>query len=117
MNFFVRCDWFAERVTDIAVGYGATVDTHGSYPGWKYKEDSHLRDVMCRVYESMYGRSPKVVTIHAGLECGIFSDKIENLDCVSIGPDNFGLHSPDEHMSIPSVARVWEYLKAVLAAI
>lgn len=106
-----------EHITAIAHEHGATVSTRGAYPAWEYRKESHLRDVMCEVYEKMYGKAPKVVTIHAGLECGIFSDKLEGLDCVSIGPDNYDIHTPLEHLSIPSTARVWEYLVEVLKSI
>ena len=72
---------------------------------------------MCEIYEKMYGRMPKVVTIHAGLECGIFSGKMPELDCVSIGPDNFDIHTTNEHLSISSTVRVYEYLLEVLKSI
>ncbi len=104
----------AERVRKIGEDHGAFCEEHGAYPAWEYKKDSPLRDAMCKVYERMYGKAPTVVTIHAGLECGIFSDKIEGLDCVSMGPDNFDIHTTEEHLSISSTERVWEYLKEVL---
>ncbi len=103
-----------KRVEDIAKAHGASVTVHGDYPGWEYKRDSHVRDVMCGIFEKTYGRAPEVVTIHAGLECGILSDKIEGLDAISIGPDNFGIHTTEEHMSIPSFVRVFEFLSEVL---
>lgn len=103
-----------ERVRAIAAKHGAASSEHGSYPAWEYRKVSPLRDTMCRVYEKMYGKAPTVVTIHAGLECGIFSDKIEGLDCVSIGSDNFDIHTTEEHLSISSTERVWDYLKEVL---
>ena len=62
----------------------------------------------------MYQKEAQVVTIHAGLECGIFCDKIEGLDCVSIGPDNYDIHTTEERLSVSSTARVWEFLKEVL---
>ena len=65
----------------------------------------------------MYGREARVITIHAGLECGIFSDKIEGLDCISLGPDNYDIHTTEEHLSISSTARVWEFLLNVLKEI
>ena len=102
------------RVKEIATSHGAEVSVRGEYPAWEYKKDSHLRDVMCKVYEDMYGKPATVVTIHAGLECGIFSDKMEGLDCVSIGPDNRDIHTPDECLSLPSFNRVYEYLINVL---
>ncbi len=103
-----------QRVRNVAEAYGASASARGAYPAWEYRRDSHLRNVMCEVYEKMYGKAPKVMAIHAGLECGIFAGKLEGLDCVSIGPDNFDIHTPDEHLSIPSTARVWEFLKEVL---
>lgn len=105
------------RVRKIANEHGASHATHGEYPGWEYKKESRLRDVMCAVYEREYGKSAKVITIHAGLECGIFSDKLAGLDCVSIGPDNFDIHTTEERLSISSTARVWDFLKKVLKEI
>ena len=102
------------KVKEIATSHGADVSVRGEYPAWEYKKDSHLRDVMCKVYEDMYGKPATVVTIHAGLECGIFSDKMDGLDCVSIGPDNRDIHTPDECLSLPSFNRVYEYLINVL---
>ena len=104
----------ADRVAKIAGSYGAEISEHGDYPGWDYKKDSHLREVMCKVYSEMYGKDAEVITIHAGLECGIFSDKIEGLDCVSAGPDAFDIHTPKERLSISSAIRFWEYLIKVL---
>ena len=103
-----------QRLRAIAEKFGASYGERGEYPAWEYKKESHLRDVMCRVYSDMYGKAPEVVTIHAGLECGIFAGKMEGLDCVSIGPDNYDIHTPDERLSISSTARVWEFLKTIL---
>ena len=106
-----------DRLEKIAKGHGADYSTRGEYPAWEYRKDSHLRDVMKKVYEDMYGSSPEIVIIHAGLECGIFSEKIEGLDCVSIGPDNFDIHTTEERLSLPSLSRVWEFLLQVLKEI
>jgi dipeptidase D len=101
-------------IKDIAENHGAAVSVRGEYPAWEYRKESHLRDVMCKVYNDMYGKDATVVTIHAGLECGIFSDKMDGLDCVSIGPDNHDIHTPDERLSLPSFNRVYEYIINVL---
>lgn len=93
---------------------GGSYEETGSYPGWEYKRNSVLRDTMVRVYEKLYGKEPRVEAIHAGLECGIFSGKIEGLDCVSIGPDMYDIHTPKERISIPSVKRVYEFVLEVL---
>ena len=106
-----------DRLKACAEKYGAAYSERGEYPAWEYKEESHLRNVMVDVYESMYGKKPEVIIIHAGLECGILSEKLPGLDCVSIGPDNFDIHTTEEHLSISSTARVWEYLKKVLKEI
>ena len=106
-----------DRLRKIAEAHGASYSERGEYPAWEYKKDSHLRDVMKRVYEDMYGKSPEVLIIHAGLECGIFSEKIDGLDCVSIGPDNFDIHTTEERLSLSSVARVWDFLRRVLKEI
>lgn len=106
-----------ERIKQVCASHGAGVGVRGEYPAWEYRKESHLRDVMCKVYRDMYGKDATVVTIHAGLECGIFSDKIEGLDCVSIGPDNRDIHTPDERLSLSSFNRVYEYLINVLKSL
>lgn len=106
-----------ELVECKAKKHGAAASTRGAYPAWEYRKNSPLRDKMCKIYEKMHSRAPKVVTIHAGLECGIFSGKMPDLDCVSIGPNNFDIHTTNEHLSISSTVRVYEYLLEVLKSI
>ena len=69
---------------------------------------------MAALYREMYGKEPKVEAIHAGLECGILGSKIQDLDCVSIGPDMSAIHTTEETLSISSTNRVWEYLVRLL---
>jgi len=102
------------RVRGIYEGLGAEVSERGEYPAWEYKRDSVLRDTMCEVYRETYGKDAEVITIHAGLECGIFSGKMEGLDCVSIGPDSFDIHTTEERLSLPSFERVYNYIIKVL---
>lgn len=104
----------ADNIAALAKEHGVAVREHSEYPAWEYKQVSALRPVACEVYEKMYGRAPEVIIIHAGLECGIFSDKIERLDSISLGPDNFDIHTPEERLSLSSAARVWEYLTELL---
>lgn len=106
-----------EKLMAIAKDHGAEYSTRGEYPAWEYKKDSHLRDVMKKVYEDMYKVSPKIVIIHAGLECGIFSEKLDGIDCVSIGPDNYDIHTTEERLSLSSFERVWQFLIRVLREI
>lgn len=107
-------DALCEQMTRIAREAGAQVSIRGRYPGWAYRKDSPLRDKMVQIYEKMYGQKPVLQAIHAGLECGILSGKIEGLDCVCVGPDLENVHTTQEKMDIASVGRVWEYLLAVL---
>ena len=93
---------------------GGSIIVSGEYPGWAYRKDSPLRDTIIRVYQEMYGKEPEIQAIHAGLECGILSEKIPNLDCVSLGPDMKNIHTTEETLSISSVKRVWEFCLEVL---
>ncbi len=105
------------RLKELAERFGATTVPSGNYPGWEYRADSALQETMKRVYAELYGKSPVVDVIHAGLECGLFCEKCPELDAVSIGPDMRNVHSPEEWVSVASVARVYEYLVALLANI
>ena len=104
-----------DKMQAIAELVGAECSVRGDYPGWKYRVDSPLRDKMTTLYRKMYQKDPEVVAIHAGLECGLFMNKLDNLDCVSIGPDMKNIHTTEETLSISSVKRMWEYLKELLA--
>lgn len=108
-------EFIARKLKQLTESLGGTATYRGEYPGWPYARDSKLRDLCVKVYKEQYGKEPKIEVIHAGLECGILSSKVEGLDCISIGPDMFDVHTPDEKISISSIARVWEFLKAVLA--
>ena len=94
---------------------GGSFDRRGDYPAWEFRKDSPLRKTMVQVFRELSGGDPKVEAIHAGLECGLFSGKMEGLDAVSIGPDMRDIHSPREKLSVSSVGRTWAYLTAVLA--
>ena len=69
---------------------------------------------MVEVFREQYGKEPKIEAIHAGLECGVFAGKLPGLDCVSIGPDLFEIHTPRERLSISSVQRIWDFVVEVL---
>ena len=99
----------------LADANGATLTRRGDYPAWEYRKDSPLRDTMVAVFKERYGREPKVETIHAGLECGILTSKMPELDAVSFGPDLEDIHTPRERLSAASLQRTWGYLTAVLA--
>ena len=102
------------ELEQVAQNFGGSCTTHGHYPAWEYRKDSRLRDVMCRVWETQTGNTPTVLAIHAGLECGLFCEKLPGLDAVSIGPDMQAIHTSRERLSISSTARVYAYLCGVL---
>lgn len=104
-----------KALSDCAERFGGTCSLHGEYPAWEYNEASRVRDVISEVYEELRGKKTEIRAIHAGLECGLFYDKIEGLDCVSFGPNIYNIHTPDERLSVSSVKRVYELLKAVIA--
>lgn len=104
-----------DRLLAITEQTGGSCEVSGSYPGWAFRADSPLRKKMVSIYEKMYGKPPKVEAIHAGLECGLFMEKIQNLDCVSFGPDILDIHTVNEKLDIASAKRVWEYLLEILA--
>ena len=93
---------------------GAEVEQGDGYPAWKMNPDSKLTALAVEAYEKLFGKEPKVLGIHAGLECGLFSEKYPNLDMVSFGPTLRGVHSPDERLHIPTVQMVWDHLVDVL---
>ena len=93
---------------------GAEVETGEGYPGWKPNPDSHLLKVAVAQYKRLFQKEPVVRGIHAGLECGLFSEKYPALDMVSFGPTLRGVHSPDEKLLIPTVQMVWDHLLAIL---
>ncbi len=104
-------------INDVCAAAGGTVTLHGSYPGWEFKNDSVLRDIMCREWEDMFDAQPKIEVIHAGLECGVILSKMPWLDIVSIGPELHDIHTPREHMSISSVKRCADFVCQVLKKI
>lgn len=92
-----------------------TVVEEWAYPEWKYNPDSKIREVFIDVYEKLFGKKPLVTAIHAGLECALFAEKFNGqLDMISFGPTIFGIHTAEEHLSIPSTQRMWRYLVEVL---
>lgn len=96
---------------------GAELTAFSDYPEWQYNPDSKLRALFERVYREKFGKEAEITAIHAGVECGLFGEKIEGLDMISIGPNLYDVHTPDEHLSISSTMRTWEYLAAVLKEI
>lgn len=102
------------RIDCLAAVLGGETTFSGDYPGWEYKPDSKLRDLVADVYEQQTGKKAVIEAIHAGLECGIFAGKLPGLDCVSIGPDMESIHSPAERLNVASTHRTWNLICEVL---
>ena len=96
---------------------GAEVVQSDGYPAWKMNPNSKLTAVAVETYKELFGKDPLVLGIHAGLECGLFSERYPNLDMISIGPTLRGVHSPDERLLIPTVDMVWQHLLVILQRI
>ena len=93
---------------------GAEVKMSDGYPAWKMNPDSKLTKVAVESYKKLFGKEPIVKGIHAGLECGLFSERYPNLDMVSFGPTLRDVHTPDERLYIPTVQMVWDHLLDIL---
>jgi dipeptidase D len=93
---------------------GAEVVQNDGYPAWKPKRDSRLVQITVDAYKKLFGHEPIVRGIHAGLECGLFSEKYPDLDMVSFGPTLRNVHTPDECLHIPTVQMVWDHLLEIL---
>lgn len=104
-----------DRFRVLADTFGFEVSYSGEYPGWDYKENSHIRDVFVESYRSLFGKELKLEALHAGLECGLFSEALPGLDAIAVGPTLNNVHTPDENVPLDSFERFYELLKDVLA--
>lgn len=93
---------------------GAEVTQGDKYPAWQMKQDSKLTQIVVDTYKKLFNKEPLVIGIHAGLECGLFSEKYPHLDMVSMGPTLRGVHSPEERLLIPTVQMVWDHLLEIM---
>ncbi len=109
-----RKELISQKIHAIGSLAGARCEEVNDYPGWRFNPESSMLKLFAEVYLERYGKEAEISAIHAGLECGLFSEKIPGLDMVSIGPEMYDVHTPDERLSISSAIRVWGFLKAVL---
>lgn len=103
-----------EEVTDLTRKHDANIKIAASNPSWEYKEDSKIRELIEKSFKEITGNKPVIKAIHAGLECGVFTQNIKDADVVSIGPNIYGAHTPEERMDIKSVGETWEWLLKIL---
>lgn len=106
-----------DRMRSLTSLINGDFETSAAYPGWEYRKESKIRDLCVKTYQDMYKKDPVVYAIHAGVECGLFEEKLGELDMISFGPDIKDAHTPDEHLSISSTERVWQYLLELLKRI
>lgn len=107
--------YLCEKLCYLIEFIGGEAECGGEYPAWEYRADSLLRDRYVREYEKVFLKKPEVTVIHAGVECGILSEKITDLDAISIGPLILDIHTTSERLSISSTLRIFEVLEKVLA--
>lgn len=106
-----------KETSDVAEILGAKCEIVAPYPEWQYNPESKIRELCKKVYKDVTGEDAKIIAIHAGLECGLLGEKIEDLDMVSFGPNMFDVHTPNEHLSISSTMNVWKLLLEILKEI
>lgn len=110
----LRKELLLRKAARVASRCGATVTTSNSYPGWAYEPESALCDKAAEVYTRLYGKTPSVEGIHAGLECGLFKAAMPQLDIIATGPLYKEMHTPNEWLDIPSFNRTYAFLITLL---
>ena len=109
-----RRDEIADRVKALFSMIGAEVTFEDSYVGWAPNPDSKVLRVAEQSFEDLFGRKPRIEALHAGLECGLFLEKMPGLDMISFGPTLKDIHSPSEKANIESVKQYWAFLCEIL---
>lgn len=104
----------ADKIAVLTHLLGGVCSFSGKYPAWEYRKDSVLRERMKKTWKEVTGQDPQITVIHAGLECGLFMEKLPELDCVSFGPQIDDIHTPKEKLSIRSTELVWEFILELL---
>lgn len=106
-----------ERLRKLGEEHGCTYRESGIYSAWEYRKESDLRTTLVRLYRERYSEEPVVRVVHSGLECGVLSQKIPDLDCVSMGPTALEIHTTRERLDIASTERTWLFLQEILKAL
>ena len=105
------------QISQLANLTGAKVTFMQRSPAWPYNPNSQLLQIAKKCYTPIFGHEPNITAIHAGLECGLFDEKLPGLDIISFGPTNIDLHTPDERLSISSTVNTWAFLQELLKAL
>ena len=107
----------SKKIKKLAAWAGAEAESGSDYPAWEYRKESKLRELFCETYSLLYESKPRTAAIHAGLECGLFSEKMPETDMISVGPNMHDIHTPKERLEIDSTIRVYRVLEKMLACI
>ncbi len=113
-NKMSALDFLEKRLCAFFDMIGFPYQTFGHYPAWQYRQDSPLRDNFCQTYEEISGKAATVAAIHAGLECGVFAGNIDDLDCISIGPEMHDVHTTREKLCVSSTINLYDILIKIL---
>ena len=120
MNFALRSNkssalsFLEEKLHTFFMFMDCKIETSGHYPPWEYNGNSKLQGIYAEVYKEQFGAAPKIEAIHAGLECGVFSSKIEGMDCIALGPQMYDVHTTNEKLSISSTERIFNLVLKIL---
>ncbi len=107
-------DATCEQIVGLAETFGMSCERNSRYPGWERRTDSYMEKLYRRSYEALFGEKPRVAVIHAGLECGIISGALPDMDMVSFGPTMHDIHSPSEELELASCERFWRLVLKML---
>lgn len=102
------------RFALLAETFGFEIEYSGEYPGWDYKEQSRIREIFSESYRELFGSELRLEALHAGLECGLFSEALPGLDAIAVGPTLYNVHTPDENVPLDSFERFYKLLRDVL---
>lgn len=107
-------DFLEDKLTAFASYHGCPTEASGRYAPWEFKENSGLQKLYTDTFCEQFGRRPQIAAIHAGLECAVFASRIDDLDCIAMGPDMSGVHTVNEKLSISSTVETFELLCRLL---
>ncbi|SFR96067.1 aminoacyl-histidine dipeptidase [Anaeromicropila populeti] len=107
-------NYIGDKLKFLTETLGGTYSQKGEYPGWEYKSNSKLREICIKTYREMFAKEVGVEVVHAGLECGVILEKMPELDMISLGPNIYDIHTPNEKLSISSTVRIYDYVIAIL---
>lgn len=104
----------SDKIQYLSEFLGAEYNVRDEYPAWEYRADSKLRDLYCKIYKETVGSDIKIEAIHAGLECGLIYEKMNDIDIISVGPNMHGIHTAQEKLQISSSVHVYQMIERVL---